>query len=219
MKQIIDRHSKCYKDLHISHDNGAYYYCKEIEDNIIPYIKTDRPWVLLNIPEYCFDRAIVFIHNNKNPERYEWLKNYKDLILICSQINTLKFIIEMLPMHHTILIPLSIDINYVKQFKTKRKTKNIAYFGRMEKYPEEIDENKNIDKLTGTDRVNLLKQVSKYKTVYAIGRCALEAKCLGCKVISHRGEYENTEFNLLDNKEVIPLIQKSINEIDGLCYN
>ena len=27
--------------------NGAYYYAKEIEENIIPLVKTDRPWDLL----------------------------------------------------------------------------------------------------------------------------------------------------------------------------
>lgn len=216
MQQIFFHKSKGYLNLNIPHDNGAYYYCKEIYDNIIPFVKTSRPWVLLNVERFCFNNAIVFIHNNKNPEHYEWLKNYKNLILVCSQVKTLKYIINLLPMHHTILLPLSIDTEYVSQFKAKRKSRNIAYYGRKCKCPKEILEDETIDKIYGKDREENLKLLSKYKTVYAIGRCALEAKCLGCKVISHKGEYENTEFNLLDNKDAVPILQRYLDEIDNM---
>ena len=86
----------------------------------------------------------------------------------------------------------------------------------MCKCPEEILEDETIDKIYGKDREENLKLLSKYKTVYAIGRCALEAKCLKCKVISHKGEYENTEFNLLDNKDVVPILQRHLDEIDNM---
>lgn len=204
------------KKYNINTNNGAYYYSKEIYNNIIPHIKTKRNWVLLNIPGCCYDNSIVFIHNNKNPERYEWLKEYKNLILICSNINTLKFMIEMMPKTHCILIPLSIDTKYVEQFKVKRKTKDTAYFGRLEKCPSEILADSTIDKIYGVNREKILKTVAKYKNVYSIGRCALEAKCLNCKVKSHRGEYKNIDFKLLDNSEIIPLLQRLINEIDGV---
>ena len=216
MKQIFFHKSKGYLDLNIPHDNGAYYYCKEIYENIMPFIITKRPWVLLNVPGYCFDNAIVFIHNNKNPERYAWLSKYKNLILVCSQVKTLDFMVKLLPMHHTILLPLSIDTSYVSQFRVKRKSKHTAYYGRICKCPEHIFYDGAIDKIYGKDREENLRKVAKYKTVYAIGRCNLEAQCLKCKTITHTGEYEDTKFKLYDNKDVIPMLQKFINEIDGV---
>ena len=204
------------KTYDIHPDNGAYYYSKELLENVVPYIKTDRDWVLINVWKQCYDRAIVFIHNNKNPERYYWLADYKDLILVCSQPKTLKIMIEMFPKFHCILTPLSIDVEYVKKFKAKRKTKDTAYFGRQEKCPARILEDKTIDKLFSTNREQLLREVSKYRNVYAIGRCALECLCLGCKVMNHEGEYENMKFVLVDNKEIIPELQRLLNEIDGV---
>ena len=124
--------------------------------------------------------------------------------------------IEMFPKYHSIFIPLSIDTEYVSKFKAKRKTKEICYFGRQEKCPESIMKNDKIDKIYGNNREDLLKQVAKYKSCYAIGRCALEAKCLGCKVIPHEGEYEDVEFPLYDNKEIISELQRLLNEIDGV---
>ena len=216
--KIFSHLSKEYKDhckkFNITTNNGAFYYSKEIYENIIPRIKTDRNWVLVNIDGCCYDHAIVFIHNNKNPEHYYWLKDYKDLILVCSNIKTLKFMIEMFPKFHCILIPLSIDKKYVEKFKVKRKTKDTVYFGRLEKCPVEVLENDKIDKIVGNERDKLLKEVAKYKNAYAIGRCALEAKCLNCNVKSHRGEYKNIDFKLLDNSEIIPELQQILNDID-----
>lgn len=200
--------------FNIKPDNGAYYYSKEIVKNIIPKIKTKRNWVLVNIPNCCYDNSIVFIHNNKNPERYEWLKNYHNLILVCSNVKTLEFMIKLFPKFHTILIPLSIDIKYVSKFKVKNKTKDTAYYGRLEKCPKKILKDDKIEKIYGKNRTDNLKRVAEYNTVYSIGRCQLEAKCLGCKVISHKGEYENIYWDLLDNADIIPELQRLINEID-----
>ena len=213
--KIISHESPEYLKLPISHDNGAFFYSKEMFENVVPYIKTDRNWILINAENQCFDHSIVLIHNNAHPERYEWLTPYRDLILVCSTIKTLKTLIEMFPHQHCIFIPLSIDTNYVKKFKAKRKTRDVAYFGRLEKIPKEIAEDPSIDKIFGTDREKILKELSKYRKVYAIGRCALEAKCLGCEVESHAGEYEGVEFELIDNKEIIPELQRILDEIDG----
>lgn len=207
---------ECCKRCCIQPDNGAYYYSKELLENIVPHIKTDRDWVLINVARQCTDRAIVFIHNNKNPERYWWLAPYKDLILVCSQMKTVRWMSEMYPQFHTILLPLSIDTKYVSQFKAKRKTKDTAYFGRQVKCPDEILKDNKIDKLYSKNREQLLREVAKYRKVYAIGRCALEALCLGCEVLPHKGEYEGVEFKLLDNKDVIPELQRLLNEIDGV---
>lgn len=214
--KVFNHLSPEYLAIEIPHNNGAYYYCKEINDRIIPKIKTKRNWVLLNVPGCCYDNSIVFIHNNKNPERYFWMKDYKNLILVCSNYKTLTYMIEMFPQFHCIYIPLSVDVEYVKQFKAKRKTRKIAYFGRLEKFPEEWDEGEGIDQIYSNDREDLLKQVAKYKTVYAIGRCAIEAKILGCEVLPHPGEYEKIGFKVIDNEEIIPELQRLLNEIDGV---
>ena len=203
------------KEYNIIPDNGAFYYSGEIVKNIIPKIKTKRNWVTVNIPFNCYDNSIVFIHNNKNPERYWWLENFKNLIIVCSNYKTLRIMCEFFPKFHSILIPLSIDTEYVEQFKAKRKTKKTAYYGRLEKCPPEILEDKTITKIYGKDREKNLKEVAKFKTVYSIGRCQLEAKCLDCKVICHEGEYDNIYWKLLDNKDVIPELQRLLNEIDG----
>lgn len=212
--KIISHLSPEYLKLPIDHDNGAFFYSKELLENIVPNIKTKRNWILINAEGKCFDNSIVIIHNNKNPERYQWLQKYNDLILVCSQVKTLKKMIEMHPKFHSILIPLSIDTKYVKKFRVKKKTKEIGYFGRIVKCPPSILEDDSIDKIYGLDRDELLKILAKYKKVYAIGRCALEAKCLGCEVLHHEGEYENTEFELLDNKDIIPEFQQLLNDID-----
>ena len=214
MSKIYSHLSPEWINLNIPHQNGAYWYSKELLERIVPNIKTDRNWVLINAEHSCEDHSIVFIHNNAHPERYEWLAPFKDLVLVCSTIKTLQTMIEMFPKYHCIFIPLSIDIKYVQKFKAKRKTKKVCYYGRLEKCPEKIMEDKSIDKLGDGEREDLLKQLAKYKTVYAIGRCALEAKALGCKVIPHKGEYEGVDFVLLDNNEIIPELQRLLNEID-----
>lgn len=215
MGKIVSHLSPEYKALKIPHTNGAYFYSVDLVNNIIPKIKTDRNWILINAEHQCFDHSIVFIHNNAHPERYTWLLGHKDLILVCSTYYSLKIMQIMFPKFHCIYIPLSIDTKYVKQFKPKRKSKETAFFGRLCKCPREILENDKITKIAGDDRESLLKEVGKFKKVYAIGRCALEAKCLGCKVINHKGEYDGEKFRLLDNKDIIPELQRLINEIDG----
>ena len=108
--------------------NGAYYYSLDIVRHIIPNVKTDRNWVLINAEHTCMDHSIVFIHNNAHPERYEWLAPFKDLVLVCSTIKTLETMIEMFPHSHCIFIPLSIDVEHVKKFVVKRKTKKLQSF-------------------------------------------------------------------------------------------
>lgn len=215
MTEIISHLSPEWIKLKIPHTNGAFWYSKEILERIVPKIKTDRNWVLINAEHNCLDYSIVFIHNNAYPERYEWLKDYKDLILVCSTTKTLETMIEMFPKAHSIFIPLSIDTEYVKKFKAKRKTKKTCYYGRLEKCPTSILEDDSIVKIGDGERDKLLKEVAKFKTVYAIGRCALEALALGADVIAHEGEYEGMTFKLLDNLDVVPDLQRLLNEIDG----
>ena len=214
MKQIIFHETEAYKRMNASHLNGAYYYAKEIYENIIPKIRTKRPFVLLHITGKCFDNAIVFVHNNLNPERYLWMLPYKNLIFVCSQESTMKFMIDAFPKAHTIYLPLSVDVDYVKKFKVKRKTKDTAYVGRAGK-PNVKDLPKDIDYLSGLEREDLLKAMAKYKNIYAVGRCAIEGKILDCNILSFDERFPDTEiWQILDNKDVIEYFQQKLDEID-----
>ena len=76
--------------------NGAYYYAKEIEDIIIPLVKTKRPWDLLGKRTTgSFDNAIVFLHNNVDHELIygKWIgKYYKNQIFVVNQKITYDYV-------------------------------------------------------------------------------------------------------------------------------
>ena len=192
--------------------NGAYYYAKEIEQNIIPNVKTDRNWILLNMRGVGCDHAIVFIHNNLHPENYEWLKKYKDLILVCGVPETVD---KVKHLGKTIYLPLSVDLNYVKQFKVKEKTREAAFVGRPSKR-RGLELPEGIDYIEGVPRDEMLKQVAKYKTVYAVGRCALEAKALKCELKAYDPRYPDVSvWEVHDNKTEAKRLQKELDRIDG----
>ena len=191
--------------------NGAYYYSIEICNRIIPNIKTDRPWITINTNGYVrgFDRAIVFAHNHKGcPSHYEWLKGYKDLIFVCSERD------DMPKLEHLgtpIYLPLSVDVEYVKQFRKDVKTKEIAFFGRMERVKEIADQlPKGIEYVSGMKRERMLRKMAEYKTVYALDRVAIEAQILGCKVLPYPDRWK-----VIDSLEAVPMLQKELDKIDG----
>lgn len=193
--------------------NGAYYYAKEIEQNIIPNVVTDRNWVLVNVPPYGCDHAIVFIHNNLHPQNYEWLKKYDDLILVCGVPETVD---KVKHLGKAIYLPLSIDVEHVKQFKLpKSERKGTAYAGRTTK-KEECELPEGIDCLEGMKRTDLLQAMAKREEIYAVGRTAIEAKCLGCRLKAFDERYPKvSKWKVLDNKEAAKILQKKLIEIDG----
>lgn len=195
--------------------NGAYYYSKEICENIIPKVLTLRPWVTIHVKGVCYDHAIVFIHSNVNLEQYEWLKDYDDLILVCSNHDTAKGLEHI---GRTVFLPLSVDVDYVNQFR-QPKTEKACYAGNRWKFKED-----DLAKYVPADthwfpnlpREKLLPMVAKYKECYAIGRTAIEAKILGCeiKVCDHR--FPDPDFwQVIDNSEAVNMLQAIIDEIDG----
>lgn len=192
--------------------NGAYWYSKELVENIIPKIKTDRNWVTLNVTGRCYNHSVVFIHNNNHPENYSWLRNYRDLVLVCGVESTVEKMQRELPMHRCIYLPLSIDTQYVSRFK-KRKTKKKAFAGRLAKATDSLP--KGCDLLGNMPREELLKAMAPYRTVYAVGRCALEAKCLGSKIGIYDPRYPKDIWKVLDNSEVVPMLQKELDKIDA----
>ena len=194
--------------------NGAYYYSQEIVKNIIPNVETDRNWITVNIKGVGCDHAIVFIHNNLHPSLYEWLKwyRYKDLVLVCGILETVE---KVQHLGKAIYLPLSVDTEYVKQFRTE-KTKGAAFVGRRSKrrgveFPE------GVDFLEGLPREELLARMAEYETVYAVGRCAIEAKVLKCKLKAYDERFPKvSRWKVLDNKDAAKLLQAELDRIDGL---
>lgn len=195
--------------------NGCWYYSNEIVKNIIPNVWTDRGWntVGRELSGMC-DGMIVFLHDNATPWNYGWLKKYHDLVLVCSSEYTLNSVIYS---GHTVLLPMSIDIEYVKRFRVKRKTKDTCFVGNvwvkancLNVIPD------GVDYISNLPREKLLKEVAKYRKAYAQDRCALECKVLGCELIPFDSSYSCSNVGkLVDNREAAIMLQKELNKIDG----
>ena len=194
--------------------NGAYYYSQEIVDNIIPNIETSRNWITVNVKGVGCDHAIVFIHNNLHPENYEWLRfyGYRDLVLVCGIPETVEKVAHL---GKAIYLPISVDVDYVEQFRVEEKTKEAAFVGRpaKRKYGKLPD---GIDYLEGLPREDLLRAMAEYKTVYAVGRCAIEAKILGCKLKAYDPRFPKvSRWKILNNKDAVSMLQEELDRIDG----
>lgn len=213
---IYDHTSKVYRaKWKLSGDdkfNGAYYYSLEIVANIIPEVKTDRNWVTINAPSQCEDHSIVFIHNNIDPSLYDWMSIYDDLILVCGVESTCE---KVKHLGTPIYLPLSIDVAEVEEHKVDKKTKKVAFVGRKMKRTFNLPD--GIDYLEGMPRELLLDEMAKYKKVFAVGRCALEAKVLGCEILSYDDRFPDPSvWKVLDNKEAAKILQSKLDEIDGV---
>lgn len=212
---IISHEHPAYKrrwtDAGINRWNGAYYYSREITKNIIPNVRTSRNWVTVNVPGFAADHSIIFIHNNLHPENYEWLSRYKDLVLICGIPETCEKIAHL---GKAVYLPLSVDVEYVRQFKTE-KTKEAAFVGRPSKR-KNTDLPPGIDYLEGLRRKELLQRMAEYKTVYAVGRTAIEAKILGCRLKAYDPRFPKvSKWKILDNRKAAKMLQEMLDEIDG----
>lgn len=211
---IVDYTNPTYRAQNISRTlwNGAYFYSKEIVHNIMPNVVTDRSWITINVPEEgACDHAIVFIHNNLQPERkYEWLRPYKDLVMVCGIPETCERVAHL---GTPIYLPLSIDVADVEQYRRPKK-KDVAFVGRRPKrrgitFPE------NTDFIEGLPRPELLAKMAEYRYVFAVGRTALEAKVLGCNLLAYDPRFPDVErWKVMDNSEAAVILQRSLDEID-----
>ena len=196
--------------------NGAYYYSREIVKNIIPHVKTDRNWVTVRLADTPIpEHSIVFIHNNRNPNYYEFLRQYKDLILVCGLERTVE---NMQYFGKAIYLPLSIDISYVKRFRVEEKTKEMAFAGRLIKISKmyHAPVPKECDILTNMSQHRLLQAMADYKKVYCTGRTALQAKVLGCEIGVHDPNFPDPRiWKVIDNRDAAKMLQDILNEIDG----
>ena len=195
--------------------NGAYYYSREIVKNIIPNVKTDRNWVTVRLADTPIpDHSIVFIHNNRNPNYYEFLRKYKDLILVCGLERTVE---NMQYFGKAIYLPLSIDVEYVKRFRVEEKTKEMAFAGRLIKISKmyHAPVPKECDILTNMSQHRLLQAMADYKKVYCTGRTALQAKVLGCEIGVHDPNFPDPRiWKVIDNRDAAKMLQDILNEID-----
>lgn len=190
--------------------NGAFYYSKEIVKNIIPNVNTDRNWVTVNVLGKAFDHSIVFVHNNLHPDHYEWLRRFDDVLLVCGVPETVE---KVSYIHHAVYLPLSIDVEYVSQFKT-RKTRDTAFFGRKSK--SKGYDFGNADVIYGMKRQDMLPLMAQYRRVYGVGRVAIEAKCLDCEVLPYDPRFPDPSvWEVLDNREAAAMLQDILDDYDG----
>lgn len=204
---IISHDSPRYKMLNnTSRWNGAYYYSKEIVENIIPRVHTTYNWVTINTHE-CANHSIVFIHNNMHPEHYGYLKQYKDLILVVGVPETAPKVAHL---GKVIYLPLSVDVDYVKQFQTE-KDKDVCFVGRPNKFDGTVATG---DYIGGCPREELLARLAHYKQAYAVGRCAIEAKILGCEVLPYDPRFPSVDiWKELDNKDAANILQNKLDDL------
>ena len=206
---IISHENKEYKP---PYENGANIYSQLICKYFIPNITTDRNWVTINIGK-AYDHSIVFIHSNLNTaKKYKYLEKYKDLVLICSHKSTCKAVENL---GKTIYLPLSVDVDYIKQFDNHVHDKNACYAGRKGKNGS--DQLKNVDYLSGIPHEELLYRMSQYKYVYAVGLTAIEAKILGCNVLPYDDRFPDPiVWKVRDIHTMIPKLQAILDVIDNV---
>ena len=216
---IIDHTHPIYKQRwHLSGNNrwnGALYYSKEIVKNIIPAVDTDRGWMTVNVHGQAEDGMIVFIHNNLHPEHYDWLKSYKDLVLVCGIPETCEKVAHL---GTAIYLPLSIDVEYVRQFRLPKEERHgSAFVGRRSKrLMEGVKLPEDVDILEGIKREFLLPRMAKYEFIYAVGRTAIEARALGCRLKAYDPRYPKiSAWKVIDNAEAALMLQAKLDEIDG----
>lgn len=189
--------------------NGAYYYSKDIVKYIIPNVKTDRNWVTVRLPNIKIpEHSIVFIHNNRNPNYYSYLKDVKDLVLVCSTQFTyenMRFFSDKV-----ILLPLSVNVKGVERYKVKEKTKEMAFAGRRMKITNKVSSKADI--LTDMSQTRLIKEMGKYNKIYAVGRTAIQAKILGCEILPYDNMYPDVNvWHVFDCKDAAKLLQDNLN--------
>ena len=201
-------------------NNGCWWYSNEIVKNIIPRVKTNREWNTVGRElDGMHDGMIVFLHDNSTPWHYEWLKKYKDLVLVCSSNYTRQSVIYS---GHTVFLPMNIDTRYVKKFKRfRRKTRDTCFVGNSWVYKNlRRSIPHSVDFLSGMERQELLKELARYKKAYAIDRCALEARVLGCEVRPTQVRYGCTLYSTdldkpLDNRKAAKMLQAELDKIDN----
>lgn len=224
---IIDTSNETYRRLYDalpdnSKYNGLYYYAKTFEKYIVPNVKTDRKWNTIGL-EPCggFDREIVMIHNNLDPEKsYCYLNRFDDVICIS---NVRKSADAVLQFGHSIYLPPCVSVKEVRKFgKGIKKDQDSCFAGNpWRAYKDEIDRLVPawVHRFGTMPREELLPIVAHYKNCYAIGCTAAEARALGCNIMKRSDEYDPEDFPLIDVADAVKCIEKAINIISKQKVN
>ena len=207
MSEIVSHTSHLYHNIK---PNGALIYSQLIVKYIIPKVKTNRNWFTINT-NTCIDNSIVFIHSNVNLQKYEFLKKYKNLILVCSQRSTMY---QMRKYGHAIYLPLAVDVDYIKSFMSP-KTKDVCYAGRANKIFKNYVP-KGVDMVENRTHPNMLETIAKYKKVYAVGITAIEAKILGAEILPYDPRFPDPSVWVVrDIRNSYIELQAKIDRIDN----
>ncbi len=209
---IYSHESPEYRDNVKNKNQGAYWYSTEICKYFIPNIKTDRNWVTVGYHNKCFDHSIVFAHSNLYPHIYKYLEPFDDLIMVCSWYQQMEAVKQW---GKPVFLPMSVDTEYVKQFRCE-KDKDICFAGRMEKCTTALKHTPGLDFIAEIEREPFLKELARYKRVYAIDRVAIEAKILGCEVLPYDKRFPDPDFwRVIDSRDAAQMLQEILNDIDS----
>lgn len=197
--------------------NGAYFYAKEIEDIILPKLEGDffinTVAVQLYEPKQIPDGAIVVAHDNYHTvERYSPYFG-KNITWICSKYDA--YFKLMGRGERAVLVPMSVDTEYVRKVAGKpRKTLDTGFFGNAWDFKEsEMTKlyTQGVELISNLTREEALKRMAKFKTMYAEGRCAIEATVLGCDVkLIEYPDFPAEPVQVLDSRDVIDLWQVAV---------
>lgn len=193
-------------------ENGALLYSKEIVKYFIPNIKTTRNWVTIRQVPFAYDHAIVFIHNNLNPSFYDYLANYHDLILVCGVPSTCE---KVKHLGRTIYLPLSVPVKEILKHK-RHKTESVCYAGRRNKFAS-CNVALSIPHVSSLSHDDFLDEIAKYRSVYAVGRTAIEAKILGAKILPYDPRFPDPSvWKIVDTFDAIKMLQDELNYLDSV---
>ncbi len=203
------RYRKKWHSMNNNKFDGAFFYSKEICKYMIPNVKTTRNWITINA-DVGLDHSIVFIHNNLHPENYNYLKDYKDLILVCGVEETQD---KVRHLGTPIYLPLSVKVDEVAKYKTK-KTRDTAYVGRRPKR-DKLRFPSGTDYIENLPRTKLLELMAQYQKIYAVGRTAIEGLILDCEILPYDTRYPDvTRWKILDTLDAAEILQQKLNEVD-----
>ena len=114
-----------------------------------------------------------------------------------------------------VFLPMSVDVEYVKQFR-REKDRDICFAGRMEKCTDELRYTPWLDFISECSREKLLTEMARYRRVYAIDRVAIEAKILGCEVLPYDKRFPDPDFwRVIDSREAAVMLQDILDKVDA----
>lgn len=219
------KYKKWYDQQGVRKNNGSYYYSKEVEQIILPHL-SDLPVVIVTAGAVLYNTrdiprgSVIICHDNRTTKDSYGKFFGKNMLWVCSKQST----VDTLSSYgeRAVYVPLSIDTQYVAQFKRQRRKNATAFVGNAwafkDKYIASLPDDVVI--LNDMERGQLLKEMAKYKHVIAEGRCLMEAQVLGasCTVPQYPDGVESVYVEAVDSRDVIGMWRAAIspNVKDGM---